>query len=245
MWANLWTAKRHCAVEYQRQFILFKRHVFFKTEKKAIVSQQYKCLLRQSNPQNPLSYSCQGSIFPHNLQCCSITKSCSITKRMQWQVSRMLSVWLVGKVPETMPIVMYISLMDLVKPLLMVPRLMRKPPTMIMGRNPNRLLNTVARGAGETGTHRHTQAYTRTHTGHPRVQMATGLAPLILNLHQGRQHGSVHLSYTSTSQLADEGQRNDQGGEKGKRPCPRSAKTCRCAQPGGLSSGFCSKLYLS
>ena len=74
----------------------------------------------------------------------------------------MLCGCVVVKVPETMPRVMYISLMDLVKLLLMVPRLMSKPPTMTVGLNPNRLLNTVERGAAETGTQ--TDTHTHTHS---------------------------------------------------------------------------------
>src|SRR4029434_6966831 len=71
-----------------------------------------------------------------------------------------------------MPRVMYISLMDLVKLLLMVPRLMSKPPTMTVGLNPNRLLNTVERGAAETGTQTDTHTHTHTHT-HTRTRTCT------------------------------------------------------------------------
>lgn len=52
-----------------------------------------------------------------------------------------------------MPMVMYMSLMELVKAEVEVPRLMRKPPIITTGRWPKRLLSMVARGAagGEEG----------------------------------------------------------------------------------------------
>lgn len=47
--------------------------------------------------------------------------------------------------------VMYISLMELVKADVMVPKQVRKPPIMTTGRKPKRLLSIVAKGAvGET-----------------------------------------------------------------------------------------------
>lgn len=51
--------------------------------------------------------------------------------------------------PATIPMVMYIWLMELVKPLVMVPMLMRNPPIITTGWNPNRLVITEERGAEE------------------------------------------------------------------------------------------------
>lgn len=52
-----------------------------------------------------------------------------------------------------MPMVMYMSLMELVKAEVEVPRLMRKPPIITTGRWPKRLHSMVATGAavGEKG----------------------------------------------------------------------------------------------
>lgn len=52
-----------------------------------------------------------------------------------------------------MPMVMYMSLIELVKAEVEVPRLMRKPPIITTGRWPKRLLSMVAMGAavGEEG----------------------------------------------------------------------------------------------
>lgn len=52
-----------------------------------------------------------------------------------------------------MPMVMYMSLTELVKAAVQVPRLTRKPPIITTGRWPKRLLSMVARGAavGEEG----------------------------------------------------------------------------------------------
>lgn len=50
--------------------------------------------------------------------------------------------------PATMPMVMYISTMDWVRAVVIVPRLIRNPPSMTTGRWPKWLLNSVERGAG-------------------------------------------------------------------------------------------------
>lgn len=49
--------------------------------------------------------------------------------------------------------VMYISLMELVKAEVMVPRLMRKPPIITTGRLPKRLLSMMDKGAVGGGSH--------------------------------------------------------------------------------------------
>lgn len=54
-------------------------------------------------------------------------------------------------VPEMTPMVMYISLTEVVNADVMVPKLIRNPPSMTTGWQPKRLLITVERGAVERG----------------------------------------------------------------------------------------------